>query len=192
MRCRVHSALQPAPARRRTRRRSGVARLRRLAFALAFSAAGLSDLEAQMLDPTVIVAGDSLRVQLPGALWIDVHFDSWNEDVMMLGTEGVTGDWPVSIFDVSGLQLYAVRTPQQGLRHWAMLGAVGGMFAGAAISILLDTSGAGSDMSGPSSAIVGNTIRWAGLGAVAGAVVGGVYGGRRPGTGWVAVAVPNN
>jgi hypothetical protein len=109
---------------------------------------------------------------------------------MLLGIQGVAGAWPVSIFDLTGLQLYADRSPRQGLRHWAMIGAVGGIFAGAAVGVLIDTSGAGAGRSGPSTEIIATTVRWATIGMALGAVVGGVYGGARPGMGWVGIELP--
>ena len=146
--------------------------------------------DAQSADASRIANGDSLRLKLPGHLWIDAHFESWRADVMILGVQGITGDWPVSIFELSGLQLYTDRSPRQGLRHWAMLGAVGGLFAGAGVGLLIDTSGAGAGMSGPSTEIIATTVRWATIGMAVGAVAGGVYGGARPGVGWIGIELP--
>lgn len=146
--------------------------------------------DAQSADASKIANGDSLRLKLPGQLWVDAHFESWSADVMLLGVQGITGDWPVSIFDLTGLQLYTDRSPRQGLRHWAMLGAVGGMFAGAGVGLLIDTSGAGAGMSGVSAEIISTTVRWATIGMVVGAVAGGVYGGARPGMGWIGIELP--
>ena len=157
---------------------------------LVVLAATVAPVGAQSADASRIASGDSLRLKLPGHLWVDAHFESWSADVMMLGVEGVTGDWPVSIFDLTGLQLYTGRSPRQGLRHWAMLGAVGGMFAGAGVGLLIDTSGAGAGMSGPSADIISTTVRWATIGMAVGAVAGGVYGGARPGMGWIGIELP--
>jgi len=167
--------------------------LLRIALACAlWSAVFAQSIGAQMGDASLITRGDSLRVQLPGALWLDAQFRSWNADIMLLGIQGVAGDWPVSILDLDGLQIYGERSARDGFRHWALIGAVGGMFVGAATGLVLHTTGVSRDADGPTSQIISTSLRWAGLVAVAGGVVGGVYGSSHPGIGWIGVQLPGH
>lgn len=167
--------------------------LLRIALAgVLWSVVSVHSIDAQMGDASRIERGDSLRVQLPGALWLDAQFRSWNADIMLLGVQGVAGDWPVSILDLDGLQIYGQRSPREGFRYWGLIGAASGVFVGAATGLLLHTIGVSGDAEGPTSQIISTSLRWAGLGAIAGAIAGGVYGGSHPGIGWIGVRLPGH
>jgi hypothetical protein len=151
---------------------------------------GAVQVRAQGADASRIVTGDSIRLKLPGALWLDAHFGSWSADVMLLEVAGIAGDWPVSIFDLDGLQVYTQRSARDGLRHWALIGAVTGIFAGAATGLVLHATGAVGEPDAPPGQIISTALSWTGIGIVVGTLGGAAYGASRPGIGWVQVQLP--
>lgn len=137
-----------------------------------------------------IQAGDSVRVHFSGALPIDAAFEQWRDDELMLRVEGLEERWPVSVYDLSSLELYTLRTRQESFRHGMILGAVSGIFIGAAAGVLLHSAGVIDDPDAPPAQILSNGLRGAGLGAVALGLAGGFYFGRNPGYGWISIALP--
>lgn len=150
---------------------------------------GATVVEAQA-DIMRVQVGDSLRVRLPGSLPIQAAFRAWDGQYMMLDIGGLDDEWPVSVFDMAGLELYTMRTPQESFRHGAILGAVSGIFIGAAIGLALHSIGVTDDPDAPPAQLMTNTLRGAGLGFALGAVGGGLYFGRNPGEGWVSIRLP--
>lgn len=159
---------------------------------LLVAAMGSGDVHvrAQGADASRIVTGDSIRLKLPGAFWLDAHFESWSADVMILEIAGISEDWPVSIFDLDGLQVYTQRSPRDGLRHWSLIGAVTGIFAGAATGLVLHATGAVGEPGAPPGQIISTALAWTGIGIVVGTIGGAAYGASRPGVGWVQVQLP--
>lgn len=134
--------------------------------------------------------GDSLRVHLEGNLPITAAFQSWDGEYMMLGIEGIDDAWPVSVFEMNALELYTMRTSRESFRHGAVLGAVSGIFIGAAVGLALHSIGVTDDPDAPPAQLMTNTLRGAGLGFALGAIGGGLYFGRNPGWGWVSITLP--
>lgn len=141
-------------------------------------------------DPSRVVLGDAVRVRLQRAQPIEAVFLGWDADRMLLDAEGLEDDWPVSVFDMAWLEVYTARSPREGLRHYAILGAVSGLFIGAGIGLGLHAAGVIDDPDGPPALILANTLKGAGLGTVGGLITGGVLGGRHPGSGWIALTLP--
>lgn len=148
------------------------------------------DAHAQWHDLLELEVGDSLRVRLPGALRVDVSMQGWQRDTLMLRVEGLRTLWPVSGFDLETLEKFGDRTPREGLRHGAAIGMATGIFAGAAVGLLLEVTGE-PDETDVAQRVIGAAVRWAGMGAVAGTIGGAVLGGRRPGRGWVLLELPS-
>lgn len=155
--------------------------------ALAACPAGVA---AQQSGVERIQVGDSVRVHLPGALPIDAAFERWQSDELILRVEGLEGRWPVSVYDLSSLELYTLRTRQESFRHGVILGAVSGVFIGAAAGVLLHSVGVIDDPDAPPAQLLTNGLRGAGLGAIALGLAGGFYFGRNPGYGWVSITLP--
>jgi hypothetical protein len=146
---------------------------------------------AAQSDASRVAVGDSVRVRFPGAMTVGASVQAWRGfDVMILDTEGLESAWPVSVFDIESLGLLTQRTPREGLRHFAMLGAVSGLFIGAAVALALHAGGAIDDPNQPPALIFVNGLRGAGWGILGGTLFGAVYGGRRPGTGWIQIELP--
>lgn len=134
--------------------------------------------------------GDSLRVHLEGNLPITAAFHAWDGEYMMLGIEGIDDEWPVSIFEMNALELYTLRTSQESFRHGAILGAVSGIFIGAAVGLALHSLGVTDDPDAPPAQLMTNALRGAGLGFALGGIGGGLYFGKNPGWGWVSITLP--
>lgn len=134
--------------------------------------------------------GDTVRVRLPRAQPVEAVFQGWEADLMLLHVDGMAQDWPVSIYDMALLQVHTARTRREGLRHYAILGAVTGLFVGAGIGLALHASGLTNDPDGPAEQIVATTLKGAGLGTIGGFLTGGFLGGRSPGIGWVSLSLP--
>lgn len=148
-------------------------------------------LTAQGGDLSMLSPGDSVRVRLRGGIPVPASFGAWNEDVMLLTVQGLGQDWPVSIYDMESLDIYRARTPQEGFRQGVLIGAVAGVFVGAAVGLVLHSTGVSFDPDLPSDQqILATSLRWAGIVAAAGGVVGGFVGGSHPGIGWVHVDLP--
>ena len=141
-------------------------------------------------DPSRILSGDSLRVKLPFSPAVKAVFLGWEADRMRLQVDGMTQVWPVSVYDLSRLELLTQRTRREGLRHYAVIGAATGLFVGAAIGLALHASGLTDDPVGPPEQIVTTTLRVAGFGVIGGFLTGGYFGGQSPGTGWVSISLP--
>lgn len=177
-----------APGRRAVRRSLVIAwTVIGLVAAGVVSVSGQEDAQAGVLRVQI---GDSLRVHLQGNLPITAAFRSWDGEYMMLGIEGIDDSWPVSVFDMDELELYTLRTSQESFRHGAVLGAVSGIFIGAALGLALNATGITDDPDGPPAQLMTDTLRGAGLGFALGAVGGGLYFGRNPGWGWVSIRLP--
>jgi len=141
-------------------------------------------------DASRIELGDTIRVQLPRAQPVEAVFRGWEADVMLLQVNGVEQTWPVSVFDMTWLEVHTERTRREGLRHYAILGAATGLFVGAGVGLGLHAIGITNDPDGPAEQIIANTLQGAGLGTVTGFLVGGYLGGRHPGAGWISLALP--
>jgi hypothetical protein len=109
---------------------------------------------------------------------------------MVLDVDGIDGYWAVSVFEMHRLEVLTERTRREGLRHGAVLGGAAGLFLGAAIGVVLNASGVTHDPAAPPGQIVTHAFRGAGIGIALGALAGGLYRGRRPGRGWVNLALP--
>lgn len=160
-----------------------------LVLSLGMWAAGVAPLAGQFSDASRVEPGDSVRVRLLSALPVDASFLEWRGDAMIFEVQGLGSDWPVSVSDMSSLSVYTDRSPREGFRHGAVLGAVGGLFFGAAIGLALNWTGVIDDPEVPSK-LMTDGMRWAGLGLVAGAMSYGFYRGGHPGRGWVQIALP--
>lgn len=136
--------------------------------------------------------GDSIRLRLAGALTLDASVGEVHDDVMVLSVVGLAARWPVSVFDMESLEVLDERTSREGLRYGFGMGLVAGIFAGAAVGLALHAAGVTDDPDGPASLIMGNTLRWAGFGAVAGGIGGAIVGGARPGVGWIRIELPGH
>lgn len=141
-------------------------------------------------DPSRIKPGDTVRLRLAGAQLVEAVFQGWDADVMRLQLYGVEQEWPVSVFDMTWLEVHTERTRREGLRHYAVLGAATGLFVGAGVGLGLHAIGVTKDPDGPAEQIMAHTLRGAGLGTVAGFLMGGYLGGRHPGAGWISLALP--
>ena len=141
-------------------------------------------------DPSRILAGDSLRVKLPFSPAVKGVFLGWEADRLQLQVDGMTQVWPVSVYDLSRLEVRTERTRREGLRHYAVIGAATGLFVGAAIGLGLHVAGVTDHASAPPEQIVTTTLQWAGFGIIGGFLSGGYLGGRSPGTGWVSLSLP--
>ncbi|MGB1841147.1 MAG: hypothetical protein ACPHWZ_08580 [Longimicrobiales bacterium] len=141
-------------------------------------------------DASRVEVGDTVRVGLPRGRPVQAVFQGWSSDIMLLQVEGMAMDWPVSIFDMARLEVRTARTRREGLRHYAVVGAVAGLFVGAGVGLALHSTGISADPDGPAEQIVMTTLRWAGLGTIGGFVSGGLLGGRHPGVGWISLALP--
>ena len=161
-----------------------------LLCALAPLIAPTHGLVAQPSDASRIMVGDSVRLRYPGAMRVRGSFQGWQGDQMVLGMAGLQEPWRVSIFDLASLGVYTERTPREGLRYHAILGAVGGIFVGAAVSLGLRATGVIGGEGTTAEEVIATTFKWASLGLVGGTVVGGAYGGSHPGAGWVRIELP--
>lgn len=161
-----------------------------LLLALAGLITPTDQLVAQPSDASRIAVGDSVRLRYPGAIRVRASFSGWQGDHMVLGVAGLDDPWRVSIFDLASLGVYTTRTPREGLRYHAILGAVGGMFAGAAVSLGLRAAGVVGGDGTTAEQVIATTVKWASLGIVGGAIAGGAYGGSHPGAGWVRIELP--
>jgi hypothetical protein len=137
-----------------------------------------------------VEVGDSVRIRMEGTVLVPASLNSWRGDVMVLNVSGLRTTWPVSVSDMISLELYTLRTRQESFRQGAILGAVTGLFVGAAIGVLLNTTGLIKDPDAPPAQIMTQTLAGAGLGFAGGALLGGVYYGRRPGMGWISITLP--
>lgn len=153
--------------------------------------ASARDLLAQS-DASRVEEGDSVRLRLPGALTVDASVGEVRNDVITLRVVGLAQGWPVSVFDMASLEVLDERTPREGLRYGFGMGFVAGVFAGAAVGLALHSAGVTDDLDGPASLIMGNTLRWAGFGAVAGGIGGAIVGSARPGVGWIRIELPGH
>ena len=160
-----------------------------LGAVLAFCPAGCRKAAAQS-DVNRVEIGDSVWVSVRGYVPVAATFASWQGENMMLNVDGLSGQWPVSIFDMIGLRLYTMRTRQESFRDGAMLGGATGLFAGAALGLLLHSVGAIGDPEAPPAQLMTHTLAGAGLGFVGGLFAGGFYYGRNPGLGWVSITLP--
>jgi len=161
---------------------------------LPAAALGQGIIDEAPTDASRVEVGDTVRVRLPRGQPVEAVFQGWSSDVMLLQVDGMAQAWPVSVFDMSRLQVWTQRTRREGLRHYAVIGAVTGLFVGAGVGLALHSSGISADPEGPAEQIVMTTLRWAGLGTIGGFVTGGFLGGRNPGVGWISLSlpVPNN
>lgn len=141
-------------------------------------------------DPSRVESGDSLRLKFPLSRPVTAVFLGWDADRMRLQVDGMTEVWPVSVYDLARLEVFTERTRREGLRHYAVLGAATGLFAGAGIGLVLHATGISEDPGGAPEQIVTNTLRWAGFGIIGGFLTGGYFGGRSPGTGWISLSLP--
>lgn len=171
-------------------RRLGWAILASVAMGMVLTGCAPAGLAAQTADISRVLEGDSVRVKFPGSLWVGGSLTAWRADVMLIDTRGVTGSWPVPVPDLVGMQVRTLRTPREGFRHWAMLGAMTGVFVGAATGAVLYATGVIDQPGGTAAEIVTDTLKWTGLGLVFGTFAGGIYGAARPGFGWVEVQLP--
>lgn len=147
-------------------------------------------LAAQGGDLSRISQGDSVRLRIRGGVRVAASLGAWNDDLMLLTVQGLDDAWPVSIYDMESLDLHRARTPREGFRQGTILGAVVGLFAGAAVGLALHSTGVSYDPDGPAQQIITTSLKWAGLGAVLGGLTGGFIGGSHPGVGWVNVELP--
>lgn len=141
-------------------------------------------------DASRVEIGDTVRIRLPRAQPVEAVLKRWEADLMLLEVDGMAQDWPVSVFDMVMLQVRTDRTRREGLRHYAIMGAVTGLFVGAGVGLGLHASGITNDPEGPAEQIVATTLRGAGLGTIGGFLLGGFLGGRSPGTGWISLSLP--
>ena len=147
---------------------------------------------SQAFDPDRIHVGDSVRLRLPSSVPVTGSFHGWEQDVMMLGVEGLEERWPVSIHDAESLELLTERTHREGFRYGAVVGSIAGFFIGAGVGLLLHASGAIDDPYGPPGEVVSNTLHWAGVGFGLGGIGAGIYKGRKPGRGWIRLTLPSS
>lgn len=131
-----------------------------------------------------------MRVHLRGGLPVDVGFERWQAGEMVLRVDGLDGRWFVDVDDVDQLEIYARRTNRESFRYGALVGAAGGLFAGAVVGLVLHTLGVIDDPDAPPAQVMTNTLSGAGIGVAAGILVGGLYAGRNPGYGWISIALP--
>ena len=141
-------------------------------------------------DLSRVELGDSVRVQLPRARAVEASLQGWDQGVMLLRVQGLESQWGVPVRDLAALSVYTARSPREGLRHYSILGAVSGLFLGAAVGLALHTMGVIDDPTKPPAQIITNALKWSGLGVVGGVVAGGVLGGQNPGVGWVGISLP--
>jgi hypothetical protein len=153
---------------------------------------GVTGSASAQSDASRVEFGDSVRVRLPRAQAVDASFRGWDQGVMLLRVQGLEGQWNVPVRDLSALSVYTTRTPREGLRHYSILGAVSGLFLGAAVGLALHTTGVIDDPTKPPAQIITNALKWSGLGVVGGLLAGGVLGGRHPGAGWVGISLPSS
>jgi hypothetical protein len=155
--------------------------------ACAMGGAGVS---AQGSGLDRVEVGDSVRIRMEGTVLVPASLNSWRGNVMVLNVSGLQTTWPVSVSDLISLEVYTLRTHQESFRQGAILGAVSGLFVGAAIGVILNTTGVIKDPDAPPAQIMTQAIAGAGLGFAGGAVLGGIYYGRRSGMGWVGITLP--
>lgn len=139
-----------------------------------------------------VSVGDSVRVRLNGALRVEAMTTGLRGDTLLLSLSGVTTTWPVSMSDLESLEAFIDRSPRDGLRYGAMIGAGAGLFAGALGGIGLYAIGLSGAEVDRATGLMSAVLTWSGIGVVAGAVVGAVLGGQRPGRGWVAIPLPGH
>jgi uncharacterized protein YcfJ len=145
---------------------------------------------AQSDDTNRVASGDTVRVRMDGGLSVEAAFRSWDGPSMVLSVEGLTEPWTVSVYDMHTLEVFTQRTSPEGFRHGAVLGAVAGMFLGAATGAVLNLSGVTDDPSAPADQVVNQSIRGAVIGAAIGGLSLGIYRGRNPGRGWIGLELP--
>lgn len=158
------------------------------AFALLLVAAG--GVRAQSSDTNRMEPGDTVRLRLDGGLSVRASFRSWDGPSMVLGVEGLTEPWTVSVYDLHTLDVFTERTSSEGFRHGAVLGAVAGLFVGAATGATLNLSGVTHDSRAAADQVVRHSIRGGVIGAALGALALGIYRGRNPGRGWIGLELP--
>lgn len=175
------------PRSRLSRSRTWVVGLGVLVCAL-----GAHPVSAQFSDASRVSDGDTVRIRLPRAMPVKASVVGMHNDVMVMRVEGLDGPWGVSLFDMTSLEVFTDRTPREGFRHGAILGGVSGLFIGAAVGIVLHTTGVTDDPSQPPGKLMTDALRGAGLGVIGGALAFGFYGGSHPGRGWIGIALPRN
>jgi hypothetical protein len=135
-----------------------------------------------------VLRGDSVRIQILRSDPVDASVVGWRADTLVMRVQGQDELWHLAAREIGVLQRYQAIPPQDAFRSGLMLGAATGVFAGAAVGILLYASGVTKDEDGPpAEQLVHSALKFSGLFTVGGALVGGIVGGRNPGWGWVGV-----
>ncbi len=137
-----------------------------------------------------VEVGDSIRVGMTNVLPVEGALVGWREGGLLMRVDGLDEAWPLRFQDLSSLQVYTLRTAREGFRHGAVLGAVSGIFVGAALGLLLHTTGVIGDEESPPAQILSHGLAGAGIGFGVGAMVGGFWYGRRPSSGWIQITLP--
>ena len=145
---------------------------------------------AQFSGMGALQPGDSVRLQLPGALRVEASMREMRGDTLILIVPGLASEWLLSGYDLVSLERYTDRNSREGFRNGAVVGMFAGVFVGAAIGLVLHSTGVIYDEDRPNTQIVGNTLKWVGLGFAFGGIGGGFWGGAHPGRGWVALQLP--
>lgn len=162
------------------------AALATLVLTLSFS----QGLRAQGADLNRIEPGDSVRIQVSERQRVAAEFHAWGRDRILLDVHGFVEPYPVAVEDMEQMDAYLLRTSRESFRHGALLGAAGGLFIGAAVGLVLHTTGVIDDPDEPAAEIVTDTMQWMGLGLVGGALFGGFWSSAHPGFGWIRIELP--
>jgi len=161
-----------------------------LVCVLGWVGAGVTGASAQGSGLNRVEVGDSVRVRMEGSVLIPASLDAWRGNVLVLNVSGLSTTWPVAASDLVSLEVYTLRTKPESFRHGAIIGGVSGLFIGAALGLLLNSTGVTYDPDAAPAQLMTHALAGAGLGFVGGALLGGVYLGRRPGMGWIGITLP--
>ena len=146
--------------------------------------------QGQGADLNRIHPGDSVRIRVSGRMTVAAEFHGWEPDRMLLDVNGFADPYPVPLENMERLDAYLERTSQESFRHGAILGAAGGLFIGAALGLVLHTTGVIDDPDAPPSEIVTDSLQWMGFGIVGGTFFGGFWTSAHPSFGWIRIELP--
>ena len=161
-----------------------------LVLALLFLLLAPWGVAGQGADLNRIHPGDSVRIKVADRMTVAARFHAWRPDRILLDVNGFAEPYPVELEDMERLDAYLERTSRESFRHGALLGAASGLFIGAAVGLVLHTTGVIDDPDGPASEIVTDATQWMGFGVVGGALFGGFWTSARPSFGWIRIELP--